>query len=251
MDAVWIVTLSVALFAGTHIALGFPPLRPRLAARLGEQGFVALFSGIAGLSLLWLGNAIYRWGDEGPLMPAPGATLQAILVLVAIAGWLLAMAALDTYGRSPMALFRTRFAPPAGVQIISRHSFFVGLFVFALAHALLVPTLAQAIYFAGFAALSAIGAIWQDRKLLRRHGQAYAEFMASTSILPFAAVLRGRQKLSMPHWRQCWRPLALTLAVLAAHPWLSQANGAWLAGLLGIGGLLISLRRLYRSLQPS
>lgn len=247
MTAVWIVSLSVLLFAGSHLVLGYPPVRPWLARRLGEHRFVALFSGVAGLCLLLSAGAVYHWGDQGPRMPQPGPLLRATLMVLATAGWLLAMAAIDTYGRSPMALFRTRFAPPAGIQIITRHGFFVGLCLFAVAHAGLVPTLAQAIHFVGFATLAAVGAIWQDHKLLRRHGPAYADFMASTSILPFAAVLRGRQRLSIPSWRVCWRPLAYTLAVLAAHPWLSQSHGAWFAALLGIGGLTLSLRRLLAS----
>jgi hypothetical protein len=67
--------------------------------------------------------------------------------------------------------------------------------------------------------------------------------MASTSILPFAAVLRGRQRLSTPSWAQCARPMALTLLPVVLHPWLSMANGAWLAGLLGVGGIALAARR--------
>lgn len=243
MSAPWIVALCFAVFAGTHLALGFPPLRPRLIARLGEQRFVAVFSGIAGLSLLLLAGAVYRYGALGPPMPALGAELRTVLGALALLGWLCAMASFDGYTRSPMAVLRTRYGPPAGFQVITRHGFFVGFSIYAAAHALLVPTVAQAVNFGGFALLSLIGVVWQDRKLLHRHGPAYADYMASTSILPFAAVLRGRQRLSMPRWAQCRRPIALTLLPVVLHPWLSMANGAWLAGLLGIGGIALAARR--------
>lgn len=243
MSAPWIVALCVALFAGLHLALGLPPLRPRLIARLGEPRFVAVFSGLAGLSLLLLAAAVYRAGALGPSMPALAAELRAVLGALALLGWLCAMASFDGYTRSPMAVLRTRYGPPAGFQVITRHGFFVGFAIYAGAHALLVPTVAQAVYFGGFALLSLIGVVWQDRKLLHRHGPAYAEYMASTSILPFAAVLRGRQRLSTPSWVQCARPMALTLLPVVLHPWLSMANGAWLAGLLGVGGIALAARR--------
>lgn len=243
MSAPWIVALSFAVFAGLHLALGFPPLRPWLVARLGEPRFVALFSGLAGLSLLLLAAAVYRYGALGPPMPALGEELRVGLTALALLGWLCAMASFDGYTRSPMAVLRTRYGPPTGFQVITRHGFFFGFAIYAAAHALLVPTVAQAVYFAGFALLSLIGVVWQDRKLLHRHGPAYADYMANTSIIPFAAVLRGRQRLSMPSWAQCWRPIALTLLPVVLHPWLSMANGAWLAGLLGVGGIAMSARR--------
>ncbi|MCU0755822.1 MAG: hypothetical protein MUE46_11980 [Xanthomonadales bacterium] len=243
MSAPWIVALCFALFAGLHLALGLPPLRPRLIARLGEPRFVALFSGLAGLSLLLLAGALYRYGALGPPMPVLSEGLRWALGALALLGWLCAMASFDGYTRSPMAVLRTHYGPPAGFQVITRHGFFVGFAIYTAAHALLVPTVAQAVHFGGFALLSLIGVVWQDRKLLHRHGPAYAAYMAQTSIVPFVAVLRGRQRLSMPQAAQCWRPIALTLLPVLLHPWLSMANGAWLAGLLGIGGIALAARR--------
>jgi uncharacterized membrane protein len=245
--APFVVASAWLLFAGSHVLFGFPPLRQRLAQRLGEQRFVAAFCAVAALTLAALAVAVARFGDQGPAGLALGAHPAARLVLASLAvlGLWMAMAALPGYGRSPMALFRTRFPPPAGFAKISRHGFFVGMALFAVAHAALAPTLAQAIHIGGYAALALIGARWQDRKLLGRHGQAYADYMASTSVLPLLALLQGRQRLApedrLP--RVLLRAAVVTAALLVAHPLWSLWNGAAFSGLLAVGGVAISLRR--------
>ncbi len=235
------------LFAGTHVLFGFPPLRNRLAMRLGEQRFVAAFSAVAAVSLGILAAVVWRFGGEGPVGPghAMAPTARVALATLATLGLLLAVAALPAYPRSPMALFRTGFKAPTGIARVSRHAFFVGMTVFASAHALLAPTLAQSLYLLGFAVLALVGAIAQDRKLLQRYGLAYADYMAVTSVLPFVAILRGRQRLS----RDDRLPQALlhagtiTLLVLLTHPLWAAFNGALFAGAMSVGGVFLSMQR--------
>ena len=247
MNAPWLVAAAWLLFAGTHLLLGLPPLRERLARGLGEQRFVALFSAVAAVSMAVLGITVARFGAEGP----PGAALGRGVVWgsalggIAWLGLVLATAGLLNYMRSPMALFRTQLRPVAGIERITRHAFFAGLSMFALAHALLASTLALAIYFAGFALLSLGGAVLQDRKLSRRYGEAYGGYLAATSLLPFVAILRGRQRL--PRGEGLARRLLIAAAVagllVVAHPLLAAFHGAPLAGVIAIGGVVASARR--------
>src|SRR5262249_59741877 len=78
---------------------------------------------------------------------------------------------------------------------ITRHGFFAGLALFALAHALIAPHLIGTVGFAGLALVPIIGARHQDAKLLARGGKPYADYLAATSAVPFAAILSGRQRL--------------------------------------------------------
>src|SRR5256885_10329778 len=136
MSAPTVVLCAWLVFGGTHLVLGLPPLRDRLARKLGDQRFVALFSAIAALTLGLLGVAVAMFGGEGPAGPALGQSPPARTLLGALAflGLTLAMAGLLNYLRSPMALFRTKLRPPTGVERITRHAFFVGLTLFAIAH---------------------------------------------------------------------------------------------------------------------
>ncbi len=235
------------LFAGSHVLFGFPPLRNRLALRLGEQRFVAVFSAVAAVSLAILAVVVWRFGGEGPVGPGQfmGPAARVALATLAILGLLLAVAALPAYPRSPMALLRTGFQPPTGIARVSRHGFFVGMTLFASAHALLVPTLAQSLYLLGFAVLALIGAIAQDRKLLLRYGAAYADYMAVTSVLPLVAIVRGHQRLSrddrLP--QALLRAGAIVLVVLLTHPLWAVFNGAAFAGAMALGGVYLSMKR--------
>jgi len=246
----WIM-LGWLVFAGAHLALGLPPMRDHLARRLGEPAFVAMFSGIAALTFGLLAVLVAVHGGQGPegtgLREMPAA--RTALAALAFAGLVLAMAGIVHYARSPMALFRTHIRPPSGIERITRHAFFVGISVFAIAHALIAPTLAIAIYFGGFAALALVGMPLQDRKLLRKWGAPYAEYLAVTSAVPGLALLQGRQ--SWAGGEGTGRTLAWAAGIagllLLAHPLWSTANGATFAGLIAVGGLLASARRWLHS----
>lgn len=252
MNAAAVVLSAWVLFAATHLLLGLPPWRDRLAARYGEQQFVALFSAVAAVTLGLLALAV--WTQAGTDPAAPGVTdpalgrapvARALLLVVSWLGLTLATAGLLNYMRSPMALFRRQLHAPAGIERITRHAFFVGFALFAGAHALLASTLASALHFAGYALL-AIGGSWlQDRKLAARHGAPYRDYLAQTSLLPFVAVLQGRQRL--PRDERMTRRLALSaviaLLLFAAHPLWAYAKGALLPAMVAAGGVLASARR--------
>lgn len=240
------VILAWALFGGTHVLLGFPPLRPWLAQRLGEARFVAVFGAIAAVGLAALAAAAAAVDDGGvPWVAVDARAARLALAGLSAAGLLLALGALRGYPRSPMALFRTRFDPPRAFARISRHGFFVGFGLFALAHAGLSRSAAQLAFFAGFALLAAVGAAAQDAKLLRRHGEAYRDYQRATSILPFLAVLDGRQRLvASDHWGPALGRAAVGVGVLLAlHPVWRLGHGAPFALLLALGGAWMSWRR--------
>lgn len=247
MNAPTAVLLAWILFAGTHLAFGLLPLRDRLSWRMGEQAFVAMFSGVSALCIGVLALAVGRYGAEGPAGPALGADpfVRGTLIAISFLGLTLATAGLLNYMRSPMALFRKTVRPPAGVERITRHAFFTGLTLFALAHALLAPTMAVAIYFGGFAALSVVGVIVQDRKLLRKYGAAYGEYLAVTSTVPLVAMLQGRQRITAEDGlpRTFGISAAIALVLLAAHPIWSLYHGALFSALIAAGGAFASARR--------
>lgn len=247
MTAPTMVLGAWLVFGGTHLLLGLPPLRDHLARRLGDQPFVAMFSAVAAVSMGLLAAAVAIYGGEGPAGPALGRQPlpRALLAMLAFLGLTLTAAGLLNYIRSPMALFRMQLRPPAGIERITRHAFFMGLTLFTAAHALLASSLAITVYFAGFALLATTGAMLQDRKLLARHGTAYANYMAATSVIPFVALLQRRQAFTADDrvLRRFALSGAIALALLAAHPLWSAFHGAPFAGLIAAGGVYAAARR--------
>lgn len=247
------VLLGGLAFAVPHVALGFPPLRPWLVGRLGAQGFQALFVGFAMLGLgLFAAMLAIHGGGGGP---GPGAGLgpaaRMACIGVAAGGLLLALAALQAYPRNPAALDRVVPGEPRGVEKITRHGFFVGFGAFCSAHVLLAASGAQAVAFALLAAVSMIGALFQDRKLRDRYGAAWQDYRRRTAIVPFLAVLQGRTRL-VPGDRLATafaRAAVGVLAVAALHPLWTRWHGAAFVGVLAAGGALLTAQRVVASVK--
>ena len=104
----------------------------------------------------------------------------------------------------------------SGIIRISRHPQAIGQILWCLTHALWIGS--------SFMVVTCIGlighhlfAVWHgDRRLKARFGDAFDELKASTSILPFAAVLDGRQQLQ---WQEFLRPAQLGILVAVGVFW--------------------------------
>lgn len=248
-------TLGVALlwvvFGGTHIGLASAPLRRRLVARLGEVGFTVIFFVVASASfgVLVAYYAAHRFEGASGLALASIPALRWALMIVAVAGLALTAPALVVYPRLPSALFGQPIRSAQGIERITRHPFFAGFALFAVAHALLAVRLVGTVFFTGLALLSVLGAWHQDRKLLARRGAPYADYLSATSAVPFAAVVSGRQRL-------VWRELPVTalavgvgvaLLLRVEHDAIFAHGGAWVIGVIVVGGLFAGLNAWRRS----
>ncbi len=240
-------TLLAALgFVLTHVLLGTPPLRTLMRRALGEQTFVAVFSLIAATSLSTVAVSLY-FAPEATINPwhQYDPRLRMLAGAIAIAGMTLALAGLPAYPKSPMAILKTTVPAPQGIGKITRHSFFVGFAIFCAAHSLLLAHRGLAIMMLCLGALAAGGALFQDRKLILRHGEAYRAYMATTSIVPFLALLRGRARLDADDHiiRHFARAIVVTALMLALHPLWRIGNGATFPLALAAGGFYLSWRR--------
>lgn len=250
-DATTGVLVGGLAFAAPHLLLGFPPLRPWLASRLGEERFTAVFALVAAVGLGVFAAALVIHGGDGA--PGPGigfgAPVRGACAAIGVAGLLLAVAALAAYPRSPAALFRQGVHPPRGVEKISRHGFFVGFGLFCATHALLAPTMALAAAFGVLGAVCGIGAVFQDNKLRRRHGVAWDDYRRQTSVVPMLAVLQARTRFDAGDrmWRVLARAVAGTALLVVLHPVWVLGHGATFVGALALGGVLLSIRRFRRA----
>src|SRR2546425_6486002 len=139
MEPALTVTLLWLLFGGTHIGVATGPVRAALVERLDERGFTALFSAVAAASftLLVAYYAGHRFAGAPGLALGTVPALRWMLMAVVVIGVALMAPALVMYPRTPMALFSQTVQPPRGIERVTRHPFFVGLGLMALAHALL------------------------------------------------------------------------------------------------------------------
>jgi uncharacterized membrane protein len=244
------VALGFALFALAHLGLAWPPVRQPLVARLGRWGFTVLFSCVAWLTFGATVASYARHAHEGPAGLALGADPVARVVLIGaiVLGALLMTGSFATYSRSPYSFARDEVREPRGLERVTRHPFFVGSALVAGAHALLATRQVGAVLMACLAIFSLIGPVLQDRKLLALRGAPYAAYLSATSLLPFAAIATGRQRLVLRELPFALLGLGLALAwgLRAVHAHLFDHGGAYVIAAFVLGPLAILLGELRR-----
>jgi len=199
------LALAAFAFVGTHLLLSHP-LRPALAGRLGERGFAGLYSLVAALTLGWMIFA-YRAGDDmNPYWIAPYAWWPFASGLMLVASILLAGSLVGNPAFPHPGAERRAIPAPSGVFAITRHPMNWSFILWALVHLSLSGSPRNLIAAAGILVLALGGSIGQDRKKARLLGEAWRDWQARTSFIPFAAVLGGRAR-----WRDAI-PGAVALA---------------------------------------
>lgn len=117
-----------------------------------------------------------------------------------------------------------------GIIRITRHPQFVGQAMWSLAHLAMVGSTFNFLTMALLVGHHAFACWNGDRRLEAEHGDSFLKIKAVTSVVPFAAIVDGRQKLPPDYYKELLRaPYALitvgTLGAYFAHPYM-QAGAA-------------------------
>ncbi|MBD0343838.1 MAG: hypothetical protein ICV63_03165 [Coleofasciculus sp. Co-bin14] len=223
----WVMAGLLLGFAIAHS--GLAALRPWGEQRIGPRLYRVLFAlvslPLAVVLIIYFFNHRYDglqlWQVQG--IPGIGPVvwvLSAIsfLFLYPATFNLLEVAAIQ---KPQVHLFET------GIIRITRHPQMVGQIIWCIAHTLWIGTTFTLVTSVGLV-LHHLFAVWHgDKRLLARYGEAFELAKARTSVIPFLAILQGRQTLK---WEEFLRPAYLGVLVFIllfwwAHPLLIQATG--------------------------
>jgi uncharacterized membrane protein len=199
-------------FAGSHLALSSLAVRRAIVGRIGPRAFAGFYSVVALATFTPLVWTYWLARHSGPLLwnlrAVPGAT--ALAVVLGATGFALVAASFvqpSVTGMDPRAVPRAQ-----GLVRLTRHPLFMGLAVWGFAHALVNGFLSDIVFFAGFPLFGLIGAAHQDARKQFEQQARLGPFYGETSLLPFAAVITGRNRL-----------------VLGEMPWVALGVGALVA----------------------
>ena len=186
MSALALLAFASALFVGTHFAMSHP-LRAGLVAKLGDRGFLGAYSLI---SVVTLGAMVHFYHGAKAAAPDPlwssgnvgwwAATLLMWLGSILFVGSLRRNPAFPTAGK-PV----TQIGPARGVFAITRHPMLWGFMLWAVVHAMVNATPAALIVSGAIILLSLAGGIGQDAKKEKLIGEAWRDWKARTSFVPF------------------------------------------------------------------
>src|ERR1041385_7825200 len=159
MKAAFIVLFWWLVFGGTHIVLSSSSVRPKLIARLGERPFLGIYSLVAVATFLLLARSYahhkhagpHLWRTFGPYLVA--RDLNVVLMALAFVLLVLGLAS-----RPPSSMLASGAPEAHGVTRITRRPTFAAIFVFGLAHCLMIGYLSDLVFFGGFAVFAWFGA---------------------------------------------------------------------------------------------
>jgi uncharacterized membrane protein len=145
------------------------------------------------------------------LWSAP-AWLRWVLAILMLPAFVLFMA---SHKRNPTAVGNKGLGEePRGIQRVTRHPMLISFAIWALMHVIGNGDTASLVFFGAFLVTAVAGMPSIDAKLARRHGAAWEGFAAKTSILPFGAILAGRNRLVLAEIG--WMPPVIGFVLWAA-----------------------------------
>ena len=222
-----VMLILLVLFAVIHS--GGASLRQRAEARIGARAWRLLFAAasipsavvVIGWFLAHRYDGIRLWNLQGVPGMVPlvwiGTAIRFLFLYPATYNLLEIPAVLKPQVR----LYAT------GIIRISRHPQAIGQILWCLTHALWIGSSFMLVTCFGLVAHH-LFAVWHgDRRLKERFGEAFDELKATTSVLPFQAVIDGRQQLD---WREFLRPAQVGIAIAVgvfwwAHRFIPTAAG--------------------------
>jgi uncharacterized membrane protein len=257
MQGVGVVLGLWVLFGVSHVGLATRGVRELLVLRLGARGFTWVYLLVASVLFGALVAAYSQVRTGGP----PGIALaeipwcRALLFGASALGFVLMAGALAPSGylNSPAAILRDGVRPAYGLERISRHPFFTGLVLVMGSHAMLATRMTGTVFFAGFVVLATLGSMHQGHKLRARKGEPFAQYLASTSAVPFVAIARGRQRLVLSEipWAAVAFGVMLAFGVHRLHDRIFAWYGAPLIGAAVGGSVVIGAINTWRALRLS
>jgi len=209
--------LAAIFFAGIHLGVAGTTLRDRAIAALGQSGYRVAFSIATVVGLAWLVMAYNRapyvvtWGMLEWWKP--------FAIILMLPASLLVVIGLTTPNPTAVAQENRLAQPPQGIVRVTRHPFLTGVGLWALVHLIGNGDVASLVFFAVWAVVALAGTVSIDRKRRRLLDGAWEPFAAQTSIVPFAAIVAGRNRFS-PGEIGVWRwgaAVIVYVLMLAGH----------------------------------
>lgn len=224
-----IMLILIAIFATVHS--GMASLRDAGEKLIGERAYRVMFAAISlplvVSTVVYFINHRYDGTQLWQVQSVSGihelvwvSSFISFLFLYPSTFNLLEVAAVD---KPKMHLWET------GIMRITRHPQMVGQVIWCLAHTLWIGNSVAVAASVGLIAHHLFG-VWNgDRRLASRYGQAFEVLKGRTSVIPFAAILDGRQKLPKDYYKEFIRLPYLTVTILTlgayfAHPLMQSSS---------------------------
>ena len=218
------LSLMAVLFVLQHLGVTSSGLRKGLVGMIGEKAYIGVYSLVSILLLVLLVRAYNAtvptelfWPTFDWLRVIPLVVMPFALFLI-IGGIVI---------RNPttvgVVLDEAEEVPVTGVMRVSRHPVQSAILLWALSHLLVNGDAASLLFFGSIGLVSGYGMLLIDRRKREVFGPRWESFRNATSVVPFAAILSGRQsfKISEIGWLTPLLTLIAFVGLWWGHYWVS------------------------------
>ncbi len=215
--------IAAIVWMAMHLVVSGTQLRALIVRAIGEGAFRAAFSLASAAILAWL---IWSYGAAGPLQslwvtPRWVIVLCMLLMLLAL---ILFVGSVTTPNPTMVAGQRALKAenPARGILRVTRHPMLWSFAIWAGVHLVMLGTLGATVFFGTFLFVALAGMPSLDAKISGRGYIGWADYAQATSIVPFAAIVQGRNRFHIAEIG-AWRiviALVAWFALIAGHQWL-------------------------------
>jgi uncharacterized membrane protein len=218
-----LLIVAALVWIAIHLGLAGTTLRNVVVRRTGEVLFRGIFSVLSIVALIFL---VGTWSaTSSTLLWVAPDWLRWLLVLAMLPAFLLFVASVS--GRNPTMIGPGEGGaqPPRGIIRVTRHPMLWSFAIWAAVHIVGNGDTAAIVFFGAFLVTALAGMPSIDAKLARRDPSTWLALSAVTSVVPFVAIAKGRNRLvpSEVGWLTPAIAVIVWVALLVAHPWLFGA----------------------------
>jgi uncharacterized membrane protein len=210
---------SAGFFLIIHLLVSGTRLRRMAVARLGEGPFRGLFALASLIALVAMGVGFGHAGRGFELYDL-GPWVAATTPLTFLAFQLIVMAFMfpNPTSAGGEAYLESGKPPPtpAGIQRVTRHPFLWGMSLWSAAHLVANGSARDLVLFGTLLVTAVVGTFSIDAKRRGAFGEQWQAYAATTSNLPFAAIVAGRTSFA-PSEIGWWRPILPALIFAAFY----------------------------------
>ncbi len=223
-----VLLLAALVWIGVHVGIAGTRVRDLVVARIGDWPFRFLFSVVSIAAIVFLVRA-WSVSPTEPVWFTPD-WLRWILVAAMLPAFLLFVASVSQPNPTMIGPSGAIAKPPRGMTRVTRHPMLWSFTIWAAVHVAGNGDSASIVFFGAFLITALAGMPSIDAKLARRDPATWQALSAATSILPFGAIVAGRNRFVPREFGLLTLALAVIAwaATLLLHPVLfGVAPVAW------------------------
>lgn len=213
--------LAFVAFIALHSIPAVAKIRGTLIGWMGHGSYIAAYSVVSTAALAWLILSALSLDYVEIWQPAswqawPTFVLSPIGLFLVLAG---------LFSRNPFSISFRKGGEPDAIVSITRHPVLWGFLCWSVGHIPPNGDLRSLLLFGGFAAFSAGGFLMLEKRGRRAFGPAWPTASSRSSVIPFAAAINGKSRVTID------APMAAAmLCTVVLLVWLLGGGHAALVG---------------------